>query len=100
SGAICGRRKSQTGRRCGGGEEAEQETVEAMEELPLCELLLSVALDMRREPVLVRSLAVTMLLLSGMLSLVLCSALAGLQHRQAAQRRGHQHSACLYQVSA
>ncbi|XP_029840933.2 lysosomal alpha-mannosidase [Ixodes scapularis] len=37
-----------------------------------------------------------MLLLSGMLSLVLCSALAGLQHRQAAQRR--ERSACLYQT--
>ncbi|KAH9383188.1 hypothetical protein HPB48_024014 [Haemaphysalis longicornis] len=53
---------------------------------------------MRRDPV-VQGLA-TMLLLSGMLSLVLCSALAGLQHRQAAQRERRLHgTACDYKVS-
>ncbi|EEC03093.1 hypothetical protein IscW_ISCW002469 [Ixodes scapularis] len=93
TGAICGCGRNHKRRRCGGEEDSDGEKSEA-----LCELLVSVALDMRREPVLVRSLVVTMLLLSGMLSLVLCSALAGLQHRQAAQRR--ERSACLYQVSA
>ncbi|XP_072144341.1 lysosomal alpha-mannosidase-like [Dermacentor andersoni] len=39
-----------------------------------------------------------MLLLSGMLSLVLCSALAGLQHRQAAQRERRHENACIYKA--
>ncbi|XP_070378956.1 lysosomal alpha-mannosidase-like isoform X2 [Dermacentor albipictus] len=59
-------------------------------------LLVLVALDMRRDPV-VQGLA-TMLLLSGMLSLVLCSALAGLQHRQAAQRERRHENACIYKA--
>ncbi|KAL3171334.1 hypothetical protein MRX96_013552 [Rhipicephalus microplus] len=59
-------------------------------------LLVSVALDMRRDAV-VQGLA-TMLLLSGMLSLVLCSALAGLQHRQAVQRERRHDTACIYKA--
>ncbi|XP_064458721.1 lysosomal alpha-mannosidase-like [Ornithodoros turicata] len=42
--------------------------------------------------------AASMLLLSGMLSLVLCSALAGVQHREAAERRARDDPPCLYQA--
>ncbi|KAH6946888.1 hypothetical protein HPB50_015957 [Hyalomma asiaticum] len=93
--AAISREAARSGRPASVGEEEEGQAASRTRRASL-PLLVSVALDMRRDAD-VQGLFI-MLLLSGMLSLVLCSALAGIQHREAAQRERRHEAACIYKV--